>query len=141
MKQNAATAHRAGGRTMNDLLRDCERRRGPGPPETVIRLRQGSGGGRRNLTVRPEHTTIKLMRSYRARRSFVLVALVIIALGAVVPSIAMHVDEAVLPPLAFVGLVVPVAAVVVIRRIAVRSDLQTVALRSIDGFRAPPFSS
>jgi hypothetical protein len=77
------------------------------------------------------------MRS-RTRRSFVLVALVIVALGAMVPAIATSFDATILPPLAFFGLVVPVAAVVVIRRIAVRSDLQPVALLSIDGLRAPP---
>jgi hypothetical protein len=78
------------------------------------------------------------MRSLRTRRSFVLVALIIVALGAMVPSVATSLDEALLPALAFSGLVVPVAAIVVIRRIAVRSDAQTVALLSIDGFRAPP---
>jgi len=77
------------------------------------------------------------MRS-RTRRSFVVVALVIIALGAVVPTIATHLVDAILPPLTLVGLVVPVAAVVVIRRLAVCSDLRSVALLSIDGFRAPP---
>src|SRR5215831_9946528 len=108
MNESAVTARRALRRTMSDLLRECER---------------DAGGARlrplRNLTVGSEPTTIKLMRS-RARRSFVLVALVIVALGAMVPSMAFHVDDAVLPALAFVGLVFHAAAVVVIRRIAVR---------------------
>ncbi len=75
------------------------------------------------------------MRTLRARRSLILVVLVVAVLTAFAPALSSSTAAAVL---AFAGLVIPIVATVIVRRIAAQSDERPVALLSIDFFRAPP---
>jgi hypothetical protein len=70
------------------------------------------------------------------RKSLVLLGLVLVVFAAFVPVAASA--SAAVAVLPLIGLVVPVTAATIVRRIAARSDAQPVALLSITLFRAPP---
>ena len=76
------------------------------------------------------------MTSSRRMRKLVAVACIaLVVFAAFASGAASHVVAVVLIP---VGLVIPTALITVVRREAVRSDVQPVALLSLVLFRAPP---
>ena len=77
---------------------------------------------------------LKTMGGLRARKSLVVLAAVVVVFAAVVPAVA-GLSAVILTPL---WLVVPSAAVTLIRRRAVRCDEQPIPLLSLVASRAPP---
>jgi membrane protein implicated in regulation of membrane protease activity len=78
------------------------------------------------------------MRRLRSRKSFVWFGLAVVVFAAVVSALSPTLPAAILTPL---WIVAQVVSIVVVRRIAARSDDQPVALLSLSLFRAPPFAS
>ena len=75
------------------------------------------------------------MRRIRTRRSFVLFGLAVLVFAAILPAVASDLADVVLTPL---WLIVPAAAITIVRRTATRCDDQPLALLSLALLRAPP---
>ena len=75
------------------------------------------------------------MRRIRTRRSFVLFGLAVVVFAAIFPAVASDLPDVVLSPL---WLIVPAAAITIVRRTATRCDDQPLALLSLALLRAPP---
>jgi hypothetical protein len=75
------------------------------------------------------------MRRLRARRSLVVLGLAVVVFATVVPMVSSALPDLILTPL---WLVVPTVSLMVVRAVATRCRVQTLALLSLAGFRAPP---
>ena len=77
------------------------------------------------------------MRRLRARRSLVVLGLAVVVFATVVPAASSALPDVILTPL---WLVVPAAAIVVVRRASTQCHSQPLALLSVALFRAPPIT-
>ena len=77
------------------------------------------------------------MRRLRARRSLVVLGLAVVVFATVVPAVSSALPDLILTPL---WLVIPAAAIVVVRRASTQCHSQPLALLSVALFRAPPIT-
>ena len=75
------------------------------------------------------------MRRLRTNKSLVLFSVAVVVIAGLFPVVAAGLPSVILTPL---WVIIPAVSIVVVRRRAVRSDEQSVALLSLALFRAPP---